>query len=121
MATPKNMFIIGPERATRIFDAGDTAGNGSTVSAALPSMASDVIIWGSLTKPPAGIQRHDHSTPSRIQLTIFGPEPDGEALDLQAAPQRHPVMPIFVDKNRGAEEQQDGEDHINDVQKPHNW
>jgi hypothetical protein len=28
-------------------------------------------------------------------------------------------MPILMDKNRGAEEQKDREDHINKVQKPH--
>src|ERR1035438_4999586 len=75
MATPKKMFILGPERATRIFDQGETGGNCEAPSAAFPSRASDVAIWGSLTKPPAGIQRQDHSTPSRIQLMIFGPNP----------------------------------------------
>src|ERR1035441_6259542 len=75
MATPKNTFIIGPEKATRILDQGEATGSGSALSAALPSRASDVIIWGSFTKPPAGIQRQDHSTPSRIQLMIFGPNP----------------------------------------------
>ena len=54
---------------------GETGGSCEAPSAALPSRASDVAIWGSLTKPPAGIQRQDHSTPSRIQLMIFGPNP----------------------------------------------
>src|SRR5208283_3397025 len=75
VTTPKTTFIIGPEKATRILDQGDTAGSCSTGSSALPSRASDVTICGSLTKPPAGIHRHDHSTPSRIQLTILGPNP----------------------------------------------
>ena len=75
MTMPKMTFIIGPAKATRIFDQGDTGGSFSTGSVALPSIASEVTICGSFTKPPAGIQRQDHSTPSRIQLTILGPKP----------------------------------------------
>ena len=75
MTMPKTTFIIGPAKATRIFDQGEAGGSCSTGSSALPSSASDVTICGSLTKPPAGIQRQDHSTPSRIQLTILGPNP----------------------------------------------
>src|ERR1022692_1302238 len=75
MATPNNTFIIGPTRATRILDKGEATGSDSADSPDLGSMMSDVTNWGSFTKPPAGIQRHDHSTPSRVQLTIFGPNP----------------------------------------------
>ena len=72
---PKTTFMNGPAKATRIFDQGEAGGSCSGRFAALPSSASEVTICGSFTKPPAGIQRHDHSTPSRIQLTIFGPNP----------------------------------------------
>ena len=66
------MFIAGPATATRIRDDGGAWG---ISGAAFPSMASEVIICGSFTKPPAGIHRTDHSTPSRIQEKIFGPNP----------------------------------------------
>ena len=38
-------------------------------------MDSAVIICGSFTKPPAGIERIEYSIPSRVQLRIFGPNP----------------------------------------------
>lgn len=77
MAKAKATFINGPAAATRIFDQGGAGGICSWLAS--PSMAAAVIIWGSLTKPPAGIQRTEYSMPSRTQPKIFGPNPMAKA------------------------------------------
>ena len=74
MAKPKTTFMIGPATATRILDQGEAGGIFSAAALA-PSSASEVIICGSFTKPPAGTQRQEYSMPSRVQLRIFGPNP----------------------------------------------
>lgn len=69
----KTRFIAGPARATAIFWAGEAGG---TLGSHPPLIASEVIIWGSLTKPPNGSHRRAHSTPDlSFQPRIFGPNP----------------------------------------------
>src|ERR1035438_8185667 len=66
-------FMNGPATATSILERGGAGGISSWLAS--PSMAVEVTIWGSLTKPPAGIQRTEYSMPSRTQPKIFGPNP----------------------------------------------
>jgi hypothetical protein len=73
IARAKSRFITGPASATQIRDQGEA---GAIARSAVPSMASEVSIWGSFTKPPAGIHRRAHSTPWRsLHPRIFGPKP----------------------------------------------
>ena len=116
---PNTTFIIGPAKATRIFDQGEAGGQllGRFIGLAFQGLGRDHL--GQLDEAPgrnpAPRPFHAVAHPAHD----LRPEPDREALDLQAAAQRHPIMPIFVDKDRGAEEQEDREDHINNVQEPH--
>src|SRR6266516_2482137 len=79
MAKPKRTFISGPATATRIFERGGAGGTFSPAELLSPSNASEVIICGNFTKPPAGIQRQEYSMPSRVQLKILGPKPMANA------------------------------------------
>ena len=56
----RTTFMNGPARATRILWIGRIGGKPVPER---PSIISEVTIWGSFTKPPAGIQRMAHSTP----------------------------------------------------------
>src|SRR5688572_24286672 len=77
MANANTTFIAGPATATKMRAHGGAGGNCSSLFP--PSIASDVIICGSFTKPPAGIHRQEYSMPSRVQLIIFGPNPIANA------------------------------------------
>src|SRR5665213_4160206 len=82
-------FMAGPATETRILDKADAGGIEASsfflapstvpvVACSLfpaPSIALEVTICGNLTKPPAGIQRREYSTPLRFQETILGPKP----------------------------------------------
>ena len=70
-------------------------------------MAEEVTIWGSLTKPPAGIQRTEYSMPSRTQAKIFGPKPMAKASTFRPAPARHPIVAELVDEDGGPEQKDD--------------
>ena len=119
MAMPNTTFIIGPATATRIFDQGETGGSGSARLSGLALQGVGRDHLGQLDEAPGGNPAPGPFHAIAHPAHDLRAEPNREALDLQAAPQRHPVMPIFMDKDRGAEEQEDREDHIDNVQKPH--